>query len=233
MKARVSTKAPPAATAGPVCPCCGGTSFGPGPGGRMSRRGTAPRCLRCGSLERHRAGRDLLEKIRDRPRFRAAAMLRFADEPVAAGGWFATTETSVMGTPGALDPEAIARPDGAYGCIICYHVITRVADHRKALRELARILSPTGLLLLSYPSPATRAETTDWGFADAKQHGSYRILGRDFEGEIADCVQQAHVMAVKVIDPVTGDDDLVYLVTKDFFWVRRVLAADVEVRLID
>jgi len=233
MKVDVPAKAAADAKAAPACPCCGGTSFGPGPGGRLSRRGVAPRCLRCGSLERHRAGRDLLEKIRDRARFKEAAMLRFADEPLAAGGWFASVETSVFGMPGALDPEAIARPDGAFGCIICYHVITRVADHRKALHELVRVLAPTGLLLLSYPSPATRAETSDWGFADAKQHGSFRILGRDFENEIVDCVRQAHVMAVKVIDPVTGDDDLVYLVTKDFFWVRRVLAGDIDVRLID
>lgn len=233
MKARAPIQTDMEAMAMPSCPYCSGTTFGPGPGGRMSRRGLAPRCTGCGSLERHRAGRDLMERIRDRGRFKATSMLRFADEAVAAGGWFASTETSVLGAPGGLDPEAIARPDGAFGCIICYHVITRVADHRKALQELARVLAPNGLMLLSYPSPATRAETTDWGFPDPAQHGSYRILGRDFESEMVDCVGQAHVMAVKVMDPITGDDDLVYLITKDFFWVRRVLAAELDVRLID
>ncbi|WPB84737.1 methyltransferase domain-containing protein [Sediminicoccus rosea] len=217
----------------PVCPCCGGTRFGPGPGGRMSRRGRPPTCLQCGSLERHRAGRQLIDTIRDRAAFKEFSLLDFGDIRVVAGGWFRSIETSAFGSPGAIDPQAIDRPDGSYGFIICYHVLTRVPDHRKALGELTRILSPDGLLVLAYPSPATRAETTDWGAPDPKQHGSYRILGRDFEPELSVCTAGAHVLAVKAVDPVTADDDLVYIVTKDFRWVRRILATKVEVRLLD
>jgi SAM-dependent methyltransferase len=229
-----SDSAPAPAHAGEAaCPICRGTAFGPAPGGRLSRRGLPPRCLQCRSLERHRAGRDLMERIRDRERFRAYALLQFGDDPIVAKGWFRTAEVSPAAGDGALDPQAIARPDGAFDVVISSHVVTRVADHRLALREIMRVLSREGFAFIAYPSPLTRAETQDWGFADPARNGNHRILGRDFEAELRKLLGAAYLMAVRVPDPVTGDEDLVYLATRNFFWTRRLLAARYEVKLID
>ena len=56
---KTKTGGPDADTAWPrelisVCDICGGTDFGPGPMGRVSRSGDNPLCLACGSLERIR-----------------------------------------------------------------------------------------------------------------------------------------------------------------------------------
>ncbi len=49
-----------------------------------------------------------------------------------------------------LNIEAIDQPDASWDLIICSHVLEHV-DHRKALRELHRILAPGGKLLALFP----------------------------------------------------------------------------------
>ena len=214
------------------CPICGGTAFRPGPNGRLTSRKLPPVCTTCGSFERHRVGRSVMEAIRDREKFHGFRLLMLSDEPMVAKGWFASADVNKFGRPGAIDPQAIDRPDGSYDVIICCHLLSHVADHRRALVELMRVLSPQGLLFVSYPSPATREATTDWGQPDPARHNQYRILGRDFEQEYQKLLPDSFVIAVKAADPVTAEDDLVYLLTRNFFWTRQATAAGLDSRLI-
>lgn len=216
-----------------TCNICGNDSFMPAPNNRLSRRRLPPVCMKCRSMERHRVGRAIISEIRERERFAKYSLLQFNHEPVVAKGWFASVEISIHGKPNGIDLAKIDRPDGSYGFIVCSHIIAHVADHRRAIQELVRILSPEGLMFLSYPTPITRAETQDWGYPDAKQNGHYRLIGRDFEAEYARIVPGTHVAAVRGHDPVTGDEDLCYLVTKNFFWMRRAAAAKFDVRFLD
>ncbi len=50
-----------------------------------------------------------------------------------------------------LDLCDIDLPDGSYDIAICNHVLAHVADWRRALAELRRVLSPGGLLICSFP----------------------------------------------------------------------------------
>jgi hypothetical protein len=75
------------------CPICGGTEFGPAPNGRLSQRGRLPLCLGCKSLERHRAGRALMEIIRDRELFKQCSLLQFGEPGIVAKGWFRSVES--------------------------------------------------------------------------------------------------------------------------------------------
>lgn len=216
-----------------ICPICQHTEFGPVPNGRLSRRGMPPRCLKCRSLERHRSGRALMEALRDRERFKRYALLQFADEGIVARGWFQTAEVSPTSGVGALNPQAIARSDGTFDVVVSSHIITRVADHLAAVREIGRVLNADGLAFLSYPAPSTRETTSDWGIADPARNGNYRLLGRDFEPQLRTLTGDAYVIAVKTPDPVTRDEDLIYLITRNFFWVRRMLALSYDARLVD
>ena len=72
---------------------------------------------------------------------------------------------------------AAERLPGRAPIIICCHLLSHVADHRRALVELMRVLSPQGLLLVSYPSPhrsphfqaaATAVKTAAFAAAVAK-----------------------------------------------------------------
>jgi len=171
-------------------------------------------------------------EVRDRQKFSKLNLLQFSNDPIVARGWFPETEVSIYGGKNTIDIQAIDRPDESYGFIVCSHILEHVQDPRLALKELVRILKPDGLMFLAYPSPRTRTVTEDWGYPDTNQHGHYRIFGRDFEAEFKTVIPDAYVVSVQAKDEVTGDDDVVYLVTKDFFWVRRTLATPFTSRLL-
>jgi SAM-dependent methyltransferase len=214
------------------CNICGGTEFVPGPAGRLSRSGLPPACVGCGSLERHRIGRKVVLAIRDKERFRKLDLLQLSPDRVVARGWFASAEASIYGGSNSIDVQRIDRPDGRYGFIVCSHVLEHVPDPRLALRELGRVLTGDGLLFLAYPAPCVLVMTRDWGFPDPKQHGHYRLFGRDFEAEYRTLLPEAYTFVVRETDDVTGDYDVLYLISKDPFWFGRIQSAGIVCRAI-
>lgn len=50
------------------------------------------------------------------------------------------------------DVASLAHPDDAFGLVVCFEVIEHVADGDAVLDELARVLAPGGLLLISSPN---------------------------------------------------------------------------------
>src|SRR5262245_34402495 len=72
----------------PICNICGHDRFVPGPFGRLSRGGLAPRCARCRSLERHRAARQAIDRIREPDLLAELSLIRFSDDPIVDDNWF-------------------------------------------------------------------------------------------------------------------------------------------------
>ena len=216
----------------PVCPICNCEEFKSAPFNRLSRKGLPPVCANCRSLERHRIGRAIVTKLRDREKFVEYRLLQLSNDPIVARGWFASVEYSIYGGDNSIDIQAIDRPDVSYDFIVCSHIIEHVPDHRKAIKELTRVLSLDGLMVLAYPTPATRAVTVDWGKPDPAQHGHYRLIGRDFEAEYKTVIPDAFVLSTRGIDPVTGDDDIIYLVTKNSWWVKRALESGLDCSIV-
>jgi SAM-dependent methyltransferase len=207
-----------------ICNVCGGGEFAPGPSGRLSRRGLPPRCSRCGSLERHRAIRVVVETLREILPLHGSRLIRFSDDPILEDRWFKTAEVSIFGGGNSLDIQAIDRPDASYDVVLCSHVIEHVPDDRAAIGELTRILSSEGLLLLAFPRVEDGERTDDWGFADPRKNGHFRGYGRDFDEVIAASAPSAETLAIVAADPVTGDPKKFIIVCKSREKARQFLA---------
>lgn len=214
-----------------ACDICGCTEFGAGPGGRMSRSGLPPRCTRCQSLERHRVARAAFDILRDDD-FKHFSVLQFSQDRSAEPSWFASHEVSVYGGKLSLDLQKIDRPDDTYDMVICNHVIEHVPDDAAAMRELVRVIKPTGFVFLTFPDPANIAKTNDWGFPRADQHDHYRIYGRDVEDRMRANIPNCWIMTSTVSDPVTGVRDLIYLLSKTPKGAARSIGRLPEIKIV-
>lgn len=198
----------------PRCNICGGTWFGGGPHGRLSETGRRPCCKACKSLERHRAFHKIMQRL-DPAQFKAWSCLQFSRDSTVKPEWFGAFEVSLYGSVNSIDLQDIQRADGSYDVIICNHVLEHVPDHRAALRELARVLSARGFLLLSFPDPYRLERTVDWGHAKEEEFGHYRMFGRDVEAVIAEEMPDCDVVPVVERDDVTGVADMAYVITRN------------------
>jgi SAM-dependent methyltransferase len=176
-----------------LCPCCGHE-------GLFAAFGDPPRydarCPRCGSLERHRLFRLWMD--REAPFGPGHRVLHFAPEPqlgpairarVAA---YETADLSPRRAPDhVVDICDTGLPGGVYDGIVCNHVLEHVDDAR-ALAEIARLLVPGGLAVLTtpivegwaatYENPAVTApEDRRLHFGQADH---VRLYGRDLRDRI-------------------------------------------------
>ncbi len=120
--------------------------------------------------------------------------------------------------------------DGSYDMIICNHVLEHVSDHTKALSEMHRILSPGGVLIISFPIDQDLDTVFEKDTSSASERirlfGQYdhlRIFGKDSRE-----MMERYGFSVTVIDaekmqgsilPVTGpgdyDSNIIFCCTKD------------------
>ena len=78
--------------------------------------------------------------------------------------------------------------DNEYDVILCNHVFEHIPDDTKAMKELFRVLKPSGMAILQIPQDLNRATTfADDSIVDQKERakifGQYdhvRIYGRDY-----------------------------------------------------
>ncbi len=78
--------------------------------------------------------------------------------------------------------------DNEYDVILCNHVLEHIPDDTKAMKELFRVLKPSGMAILQIPQDLNRATTfADNSIVDQKERakifGQYdhvRIYGRDY-----------------------------------------------------
>lgn len=214
------------------CPICNGTSFGPGPGGRMAVTGLAPRCETCQSLERHRAIRSFFRTIYDHQLFSGLRVLQFSADPAVKPEWFRHYEFSVYGGHNSLDLQKIERDTASYDLVICNHVLEHVPSDGDALSELSRIVADDGVIFLTVPDPARRSKTVDWGFPDESRHGHFREYGADIAERFDRYIPSMFVIKAELEDAVTGTPDIAFLFTrKQNAILRRIKNADCQLSL--
>jgi hypothetical protein len=173
------------------CPFCGwrGYRFEPF-GNRVLRRADAA-CPICGSLERHRAARLLLQdRLMGRHR-----VLHMAPEPLMIP-WLVSLSCDYLNAD--LHQPAMRRmdltdtglPDASRTLVWCSHVLEHIDDDMAALREVFRVLAPGGQLVLQVPigGDATLEDpsvTDDEGrLRTFLQEDHVRLYGRDLAARI-------------------------------------------------
>jgi SAM-dependent methyltransferase len=135
-----------------LCPFCGWRGFRFEPfGNRVLRRDDAA-CPICGSLERHRVARLLLQhRLQGRHR-----VLHMAPEALMIP-WLVSLSCDYLNADlkhpamRRLDLTDTRLPDASRTLVWCSHVLEHVADDAAALSEVFRVLAPGGQLVLQVP----------------------------------------------------------------------------------
>ena len=173
------------------CPFCGwrGYRFEPF-GNRVLRRDDAA-CPICGSLERHRAARLLLQdRMSGRHR-----VLHMAPEPLMIP-WLVSLSCDYLNADlhhpamRRMDLTDTGLPDASRTLVWCSHVLEHIDDDMAALREVFRVLAPGGQLVLQVPIGGDTtledpAITDDEGrLRTFLQEDHVRLYGRDLSARI-------------------------------------------------
>jgi len=173
------------------CPFCGWRGFRFEPfGNRVLHRDDAL-CPICGSLERHRVARLLLQgRLCGRQK-----VLHLAPESLMIP-WLVSLSCEYLNADlhhpamRRLDLTDTRLPDASFTLIWCSHVLEHIPDDAAALNEVFRILAPGGRLVMQVPiggdttleDPSVTAE--DDRLEKFLQEDHVRLYGRDIARRI-------------------------------------------------
>lgn len=146
------------------CPACGRdvVRFEPGPRDRPDAR-----CPHCQSLERHRFLAILLDTlepllvsarvvldIAPQAQIRRTLRAKLGAERIVGLDIEGVRDVDVLG-----DVRALPLGESSVDLALCYHVFEHVREDRQAMREVVRVLSPSGVAIVS--NPRRRGRPTD------------------------------------------------------------------------
>lgn len=157
-------------------------------------------CEWCGSSERHRLLWPLLKRRTDLFTRAGIKVLYFAPEYFVTDLLRKSTDIDLTTTDLFRDDvdiqadiQALPFEDSYFDAIICSHVLEHVPDDTAAMRELRRVLKPTGWAVISVPrSPGRKTTYEDASITDPAerlkhfgQDDHLRIYGEDFAGMLS------------------------------------------------
>lgn len=174
-----------------ACPCCGweGRRFYDYLEVGFTAR--AAECPRCNSHPRHRLFALWLKRVY-RLREKRGRALVFAPERALEGVWAEAAGLSILrtdiepsrGVELLADIQRLPFAADSFDLIWCQHVLTQIPDDRAAIGELCRVLRPlTGELVVS-ASQERGQRTREFGRANERLMGFWRIYGDDFAGRL-------------------------------------------------
>jgi len=182
------------------CPVCGGRFSKLLPYGyNKVRQGVL--CPRCFSLERHRL---LWLYLKNKTGFFSDPLkvLHVAPEQCFYSRFrklgnldYTTADLESPLADLKLDIQQMPLANDTYDVVICNHVLEHVADDRKAMREILRVLKSGGYAIMQVPMELTLEKThEDPAIVDPReravhfrQKDHYRLYGRDFTERIKEC----------------------------------------------
>ncbi len=165
------------------CPCCGYAGHSFVHSSNRLRIAWQSICPQCRSRGRHRGLSYLLPDLIARKG--PCRVLHFAPEPILVpaltgpGVEYATTDRFLkdVGFPGE-DIQNLTFADQSFDMVLTNHVLEHVPDDGRALAELARVLRPRGIAVITVPGEWSRKQTVI--FPDLSFNGHYRDYGIDF-----------------------------------------------------
>jgi len=197
-----------------TCNICGGSTFAPGPGKRLSATGQLPLCMSCHSLERHRTLRRFYDRFRASFDISRWTCLQVSDDRCIEPSWFAGHVVSIYGGSNSLDIQCLTVATGQFDCVVCNHVLEHVQDDRRAMAELYRVVSDQGFVQIGVPDPIRLKVTDDWGYPRLEDHGHYRRYGADIVEKLRSVIVNGTLVEFVERDPVTDMDDVYFVLTR-------------------
>lgn len=183
-------------------------------------------CIHCGSLERHRLVWMYINGQTDLLNGSPKSMLHIAPEPclemkfktILRDGYI-TADLNRPDVRVKMDVTSIPFADNTYDMIYCSHVLEHVPDDRKALRELCRVLKPTGWMLLLIPINVEKT-VEDPSITDPQKR--LELFGQDdhvrrYGPDVLERIREAGFKVKKVLpgDFLTAEQIVQYATTDD------------------
>ena len=136
-------------------------------------------CPNCSSRKRHRGLFEEYKAILNSNEINK--ILHFAPEPVFQSLFqnynYITADYNLDDVDLKLDIQKIDYKSKSFDLILCNHVLEHVENDLKALKELERILKPSGILILTVPGDWEKDEIIEYKKPDGNGH--YRDYGLD------------------------------------------------------
>lgn len=193
----------------PVCNVCGSPRFEPGFRGRLMN-GIPPACVKCKTVERHRAIHRVYSELR--PLLHQWRALHFAPDQSVDPEWFKSYRSSIYGTPSSLDMLDTGLPDQSFDIVMSNHVLEHVPDPVCALNECLRLVGPAGIVHAMVPAQAW--DLNDWEFPDPAKNEHWREFGANFGLSVAKNIPGTFCIGILGSDPVTAAADMIYLISR-------------------
>lgn len=182
---------------GRLCEVCNASSKKFKPYGTPPRREAC--CRQCNSLERHRFLWHFLLANPDQLKIGGGKFLHVAPEACLrphlhelVGPGYLTADMLKDSVDVKMDISDIQYPDDHFDAIYCSHVLEHVPDDRKAMREFARVLKPSGWAILLVPIDRETTyedpliQTPEGRLAAFGQEDHVRVYGNDYMGRLVD-----------------------------------------------
>ena len=155
------------------------------------------RCPKCGALERHRLQHWVLMQLFQTTNTSGLKMLHFAPEPFfksVLSNRFAAYETADLCMKNVMhkvDIQNLPFADGFCDFVFASHVLEHIADDRKAISEIRRILKPNGIAIL--PVPIVCEKTVEYPEANPNEGYHVRAPGLDYFQRYESCFDRVKV----------------------------------------
>jgi len=99
-----------------------------------------------------------------------------------------------------MDVTRLGIKSGSFDLIICYHVLEHVKDDVMAMREMHRVLKPTGRCFIQVPLHRDIVETIEYEHSDARDCDHVRRYGMGIRERIAGEGFKVHEVTVRFDD---------------------------------
>jgi predicted SAM-dependent methyltransferase len=139
-------------------------------------------CPQCGSLERHRLQYLVMKTLGAQMDFSRMSLLHVAPERVFRelfSKWFrhyTTADLARADVRSQSDLRALPFADKSFDCVYASHVLAHIKEDDRALSEIQRVLTPSGIAIL--PVPIVSVITIE--YPHAYEFGHVRAPGVDY-----------------------------------------------------
>jgi SAM-dependent methyltransferase len=145
-----------------------------------------------------------------------SSALQFAKDVSINNKWFKSWDYSEYGGHNSLNIMNLKMENGSIDWLILNHILEHVSNDVIAIKELARVLTASGVIQITVPSPLYSLDTYDWGFADPSINYHYREYGADLSLKLGAICRDLSLNAIVALpfDAVSSTFEAVYFLTK-------------------